>query len=44
VREGGREDGLIGEEEGEWMRRWEGTIRRSVMEKKVDRAEMMDPI
>jgi hypothetical protein len=44
VRDGGREEGLIGEEEGEWMRRWEGTIRRSVMEKKVDRAEMMDPI
>jgi hypothetical protein len=41
---GGREGReLIGEEEGEWMKRWEGTIRRSVMEKKVDRAEMMNP-
>jgi hypothetical protein len=40
---GGRDEGgrvLIGEEEGEWFRRWEGTIRRSVMERKVDRAGM----
>ena len=26
--------GLIGDEEGQWMRRWEGTIRRSVMARK----------
>jgi hypothetical protein len=34
---------LIGEKEEEWMKRWEGTIRRSVMAKRVDSAEMIEP-
>lgn len=32
-----------GESEGEWMRRWEKTIRRSVIDRKVDNAAMIGP-
>ncbi len=32
--EGGR--GMIGESEGEWLRRWEMGIRRSVMDRRVE--------
>jgi len=34
---------LTGEREGEWFRRWEGTIRRSVMARKVDKRAMSEP-
>jgi hypothetical protein len=45
TRRGSEEGGaLIGESEGEWMSRWEMTIRRSVMDRNVDRAEMIQPI
>ena len=47
TRQGSGEEGgraLIGESEEEWMSRWEMTIRRSVMDRKVDKAEMMQPI
>lgn len=50
VREGGSDymfegDGriLIGEREGEWFKRWEGTIRRCVMARKVDNRGMSEP-
>lgn len=36
------EVGLIGEGEDEWMRRWEGTIQKSVTEQKIDRRGMME--
>ena len=47
TRQGSGEEGgraLIGESEEEWMSRWEMTIQRSVMDRKVDKAEMMQPI
>jgi len=34
---------FVGEREGEWFRRWEGTIRRSVMGRKVEKAAMSEP-
>ena len=34
---------LIGEREGEWFKRWEGTIRRCVMGRKVERQAMSEP-
>jgi hypothetical protein len=34
---------LIGEREGQWFQRWEGTIRRSVMGRKVERRPMEEP-
>ena len=37
-----REEGGIGESEGEWMKRWEKAIRRSVMDR-VDSAGMIEP-
>ena len=43
VAEGEVREGLIGEGEEEWMRRWEGTIRRSVMARKVDRTGLIEP-
>jgi hypothetical protein len=36
------EVGLIGEEEDEWMRRWEGTIQKSVTGRKIDKRGMME--
>lgn len=41
VFEGGRV--LIGEREGEWFKRWEGTIRRCVMGRKDDNRAMSEP-
>ena len=29
---------VIGESEGEWLRRWENSIRRSVRDRRVDSA------
>jgi hypothetical protein len=34
---------LVGEREGEWFKRWEGTIRRSVMGRKVEKRAMNEP-
>jgi hypothetical protein len=34
---------FIGEREGEWFKRWEGTIRRCVMARKVDNRAMSLP-
>ena len=34
---------LIGEREGEWFKRWEGTIRGRVMERKVLRMALSEP-
>jgi hypothetical protein len=34
---------LIGEREGEWFKRWEGTIRGRVMERKVLRIALSEP-
>jgi len=34
---------LIGEREGEWFKRWEGTVRRCVMARKVDKRAMSEP-
>lgn len=34
---------LTGEREGEWFKRWEGTIRRSVMGRKVEKRAMSEP-
>ncbi|KAI0265282.1 hypothetical protein BC834DRAFT_970086 [Gloeopeniophorella convolvens] len=34
---------LIGVREGEWFKRWEGTIRRAVMARKVDKNAMNEP-
>jgi hypothetical protein len=34
---------LIGEREGQWFQRWEGTIRRSVMGRKIERMAMHEP-
>lgn len=34
---------LTGEREGEWFKRWEGTIRRCVMARKVDKRAMSEP-
>jgi hypothetical protein len=39
--EGGRV--LVGEREGEWFKRWEGTIRRCVMGRKKERRAMSSP-
>ena len=33
----------IGEREGEWFKRWEGTIRQSVVARKVDKMPMSEP-
>ena len=40
--EGGRRI-LNGEREGEWFKRWEGTIRRCVMARKVDNRALSSP-
>ena len=34
---------LVGEREGEWFKRWEGTIRRSVMGRKIEQRAMSEP-
>ena len=34
---------LIGEREGEWFKRWEETIRHSVVARKVDKMPMSEP-
>ncbi|THH21559.1 hypothetical protein EW146_g33 [Bondarzewia mesenterica] len=34
---------LVGVREGEWFQRWEGTIRRAIAAKKVDRTPMEQP-
>jgi hypothetical protein len=34
---------LIGEREGQWFQKWEGTIRRSVMGRKVESRPMEEP-
>jgi hypothetical protein len=34
---------LIGEREGEWFKRWEATIRQSVVTRKVDKDPMSEP-
>jgi len=34
---------LIGEREGEWFKKWEGTIRHSVVARKVDETPMSEP-
>jgi len=34
---------LIGEREGEWFKRWEATIRQSVVTRKVDWDPMSEP-
>jgi hypothetical protein len=34
---------LIGEREGEWFKRWEGTIQQSVMRRKIDKVAMSEP-
>ncbi|KAI0305305.1 hypothetical protein B0F90DRAFT_1703335 [Multifurca ochricompacta] len=34
---------LVGEREGQWFKRWEGTIRRSVVGRKVNKTPMQEP-
>jgi hypothetical protein len=34
---------LVGEREGEWFKRWEGTIRRSVTARKIENGAMSEP-
>lgn len=34
---------MEGMKEGEWFERWEGTIRRAVVEGRIDRVPMQEP-
>jgi hypothetical protein len=40
---GGGGRAVIGESEGEWIKRWENTIRRSVIDRRADSVGLIEP-